>query len=78
MKCKVGFAEEANIFFFPQKNSDRSGAHPTSCSVGAGALTSRVNGPGNDSGNSSPSSADVKNVWSYIALYPKTPSVRVA
>ena len=67
MKCKVRFAEEAKIFLFPN-NSDRSGAHPTSCSVDAGALTSGVNGPGNDSGNSSPSSADVKNVWSYITL----------
>jgi hypothetical protein len=64
-------------YFFSQKNWDRSGAHPTSCSVDAGALTLGVNGLGNDSSNSPPSSADVKNV-STTYLSPNTPSVLVA
>ena len=72
MKCKVRFAEEAKSFLFPKEFAPVWGPP---CSVDAGALTSGVNGPGNDSGTSSPSSADVKIVWSYIS--PNTPSVRV-
>jgi hypothetical protein len=44
-----------------------SGAHPTSCPMGTGALTPGVKRPGREDDYSPPSSAEVKNTWSYTS-----------
>jgi hypothetical protein len=44
-----------------------SGAHSASYPVGTGALSLRVKRPGREADHSPPSSAEVKNAWSYTS-----------
>jgi hypothetical protein len=56
----------------PYSNQTGSGAHPTSYPMNAGAFfTLVVKRPGHEADYSPPSSAEIKNVWSYTS----TPSI---
>jgi hypothetical protein len=47
-----------------------SGAHPGSYPIGAGVFYPRGNATGREGYHSSPSSAEVKNAWSYSSALP--------
>jgi hypothetical protein len=49
-----------------------SGAHPVSFPMGAGNSFPRVKQPGCEADHSPPSSAEVKNAWSYTSTPPAT------
>jgi hypothetical protein len=57
-----------------------SGAHPASYSMGTGGSFSEGKLPGLETDHSPPSSAEVKNAWSYTSARPlvSMPSVRDA
>jgi hypothetical protein len=46
------------------------GAYPVSCLMGTGAPSPRVKRPGREADHSPPSSAEVKNAWSYTSIPP--------
>jgi hypothetical protein len=47
-----------------------SGAHPASYPMDNGALSLGVKPPGREADHSHPSSAEVKNAWSYTSTHP--------
>jgi hypothetical protein len=44
-----------------------SGAHPVSCPTGTGGSYPEVKRPGHEADHAPPSSAEVKNAWSYTS-----------
>jgi hypothetical protein len=56
-----------NFTFYLSPRPERSGAHPASYPIGTGALSLRVKRPGREADHSPPSSAEVKNAWSYTS-----------
>jgi hypothetical protein len=54
--------------FLPWQNS--SGDHPASYPMGTGELSPGVQRPGREADHSLPSSAKVKNAWSYTSTPP--------
>jgi hypothetical protein len=61
---------EAGNFSLQYRVQTGSGAHPASYRVGTRALSLRVKRPGREAGHSPPSSAEVKNAWSYTSTPP--------
>jgi hypothetical protein len=47
-----------------------SGAHPASCPMGTRGYFHGMKRPGSEADHSPPSSAEVKNVWSYASTPP--------
>jgi hypothetical protein len=47
-----------------------SGVHPTSYSMGTGALSLAVKRPGRETDNSPPASVEVKKIWIYTPTPP--------
>jgi hypothetical protein len=56
----VRFSEEAGNFFLRHRLQTGSGAHPTSYTMGTGALSLGIKRPRRESDHSPPSSAEVK------------------
>jgi hypothetical protein len=61
------FPAGAGKFYPHHRVQNGSGAHPASYSVGTGGSFHVVKRPGREADHSPPSSAEVKNVWSYIS-----------
>ena len=59
--------QRQEIFHFSKTVQTRSGAHPAFYSVATGALSPGVKRPGRKVDYSPPSSAEVKNEWSYTS-----------
>jgi len=60
----------AGIFSPHDRVQTGYGAHPASYLMDSGALTPGSKRPGREADHSLPSSAKVKNVWSYTAIPP--------
>ena len=54
----------------PRTDMARSGAHPTSYSMGTGSSSSAGKRQGREVNHSSPSSSEVNNEWSYTSAPP--------
>jgi hypothetical protein len=70
---RVRFPAGAGNFSLHHRVQNGSGAHPASYPMGTGALSLGVKSPGREADHLHPSSAEVKNAWSYTS----TPPVRL-
>jgi hypothetical protein len=70
---RVRFPERAGNFSPHHRVQNGSGAHPASYLVGSRDSFPRVKRPGREADHSHPSSAEVKNAWSYTP----TPPIRL-
>jgi hypothetical protein len=70
---RVRFSAGAGNFSRHHRVQTGSGAHPASYPVGTRGFFPGVKRPGREADHSTPSSAEVKNVWSYIS----TPLIRL-
>jgi hypothetical protein len=64
---RVRFPAGAGKFSLHHRVQNGSVAHSASYPMGSGALSLRVKRPGREADHSPPSSADVKNPWSYTS-----------
>jgi hypothetical protein len=71
--CRVRFPTGAGNFSVHHRVQNGSGTHPGSYSVGTGGTFPGVKRLGREADHSSPSSAEVKNAWSYTS----TPPIRL-
>jgi hypothetical protein len=69
----VRVSAEAGNFPFHHCVQNGSGAQPASYPMGNRAISLGLKRPGHEADHSPPSSADVKNAWSYTS----TPSIRL-
>jgi hypothetical protein len=65
--CRVRFPAEAGNFSLHHYVQNGSGAHPASYPMGIRAVSLGVKRPGYEADHSPPSSAEVKNAWSYTS-----------
>jgi hypothetical protein len=70
----VQFPVRAGNFSLHHRVQNGSGAHPASYPVVPGDLSLEVKRPGREANHSPPSSAEVKNAWSYTSTLPNTSS----
>jgi hypothetical protein len=66
----VRFPAGAGNFSLHHRVQNGSGAHPASCPMDTRGSFRGVKLPGRESDHSSPSSAEVKNAWSYTSTLP--------
>jgi hypothetical protein len=64
---RVRFSAGAGNFFLHHRVQNGSGAHPASYPMGTRGSSPRVKRPGCEADHSPPSSAEVKNAWSYTS-----------
>jgi hypothetical protein len=64
---RVRFPTGAGNFSVHHRVQTGSGAHTAYCPMGTGVLSPGVKRPGCETGHSPPSSAEVKNTWSYTS-----------
>jgi hypothetical protein len=64
---RVRFPAGAGNFSLHHRVQNGSGAHPASYSVPTGGFSLVIKGPGREADHSPPSSAEVKNAWSYTS-----------
>jgi hypothetical protein len=69
-RSKVGFQAGGGNFSLHYQLHTGSGAHPASYPMGTGDFSSGAKRPGREAYHSPPSSAKVKNAWSYTSTPP--------
>jgi hypothetical protein len=67
---RVLFPAGAGNFSLHHRVQNGSGAHPASYPMGTGGSFPGVKRPGRRADHSPPSSAEVKNAWSYTSTHP--------
>jgi hypothetical protein len=67
---RVRFPAGAGNFSLHHRSQNGSGAHPISYPMGTGVSFPGGKVAGHEADHSPPSSADVKNAWSYTSTHP--------
>jgi hypothetical protein len=67
---RIRFPAGAGNYALHHRVQNGSGSHPTSHPMGTGGSFSGVKRPGSEADHSPPSSAEVKNAWSYTSTPP--------